>query len=167
MPKRFPHAEAARVAGEVFGKILNRQADRGGYEYVLDCFESGKKSVQDIVLEFISSDEFIDKFASSANAANLINWLLLGRDLLSETEVRAAQRQLIRLGIKQYADLIVRSRDYVQKVGPDRVPGSGHKKFESEHHAGTAAHRVGTDRIAGQQRFALSRASGFGHQKSY
>ena len=129
MAKRYPHADAARLAGEVFGKILNRQADRDGYNYVLDCLESGKKSIQQIVLEFLASDEFIDKFAAVGmpmHTANLVNKLLLGRGLHSDTELEAAKRQFVRLGLRQYAEQIANSREYKQRVGPDLVPGSGH-----------------------------------------
>ena len=41
MATRFAHEDAARLAGEVFGEILKREADPGGYAYVLDCLESG------------------------------------------------------------------------------------------------------------------------------
>ena len=128
MAKRFVHKDAARLAGEVFGKILDRQADRSGYDYVLDCLESGKKSVQQIVLEFIESDEFIDKFAcgNAAQAASLLNKLLLGRPLEDDTETQMAKRDLIRLGLRQYAEKIVNSPEYKRSAGSDSVPGSGH-----------------------------------------
>jgi hypothetical protein len=129
MAKRYPHKDAARLAGEVFGRILDRQADRDGYAYVLDCLESGKKSVQQIVLEFIASDEFIDKFAASGSAAHtasLVNKLLLGRPLNSDTEIQYAKRHLIRLGLRQYAEQITNSAEYMKSVGTDTVPGSGH-----------------------------------------
>ena len=129
MAKRYPHKDATRLAGEVFGKILDRQADKSGYDYVLDCLESGKKSVQQIVLEFIASDEFIDKFAGSSNAAhtaNLVNRLLLGRPLADDTEIQAAKRQFIRLGLRQYAEQIASSPEYMRTTGTDAVPGTGH-----------------------------------------
>src|ERR1700722_437187 len=116
MAKRYPHKDAARLAGELFGKILDRQADKSGYDYVLDCLESGKKSVQQIVLEFMASDEFIDKFAVSSNAAHtasLVNKLLLGRPLVDDTEIQRAKRQFIRLGLRQYAEQITNSPEYM------------------------------------------------------
>jgi hypothetical protein len=129
MAKRYPHRDAARLAGEVFGRILDRQADNGGYAYVLDCLESGRKSVQQIVLEFIASDEFIDNFAASAgpeDVASLVNKLLLGRPLNSESEIQQARRQYIRLGLRHYAEQIAFSPEYMRSVGPDGVPGFGH-----------------------------------------
>ncbi len=129
MPKRYPHKDAARLAGEVFGKILDRQADQDGYAYVLDCLESGKKSVQQIVLEFIASDEFIDKFAAPdgpAHTAMLVNKLLLGRPLKSDVEIAVAKRQIVRLGLRRYAEQIAFSPEYMLSAGTDKVPGAGH-----------------------------------------
>jgi hypothetical protein len=129
MAKRHPHKDAARLAGEIFGKILDRQADKGGYDYILDCLESGKKSVKQIVLEFITSIEFIDKCATSgstAYTASLVNKLLLGRPLNVDNEIQTANRELILLGLRQYAEQIVNSTEYMRSAGNDTVPGSGH-----------------------------------------
>lgn len=131
MAPRYKHDQAVRLAGEVFGKILDREADREGFAYVLDCLESGRKTIQQIVLEFMSSDEFIDRFASGddvARTASLINTLLLGRPLRDEVELQSARRELLRLGLRQYAEKLVLSQEYARRVGPDRVPGAGHSK---------------------------------------
>lgn len=129
MAKKYPHKEAARIAGELYGKILNRDADPGGYQYVLNCLENGTKTIQQIVLEFICSDEFIDRFAagmSPANTASLLNKLLLGRALYLDMDVQVARRQFIRLGLRQYAEQIATSQEYMQKVGANNVPHFGH-----------------------------------------
>ncbi|HEY5048948.1 MAG TPA: DUF4214 domain-containing protein [Rhizomicrobium sp.] len=125
---RHPHRDAARLAGELYGKILNRDADPGGYRYVLYCLESGSKSVQQLVLDFIASDEFIDSFASRepAHTASLVNKLLLGESRQSDTEMQMACRRFVRLGLQQYAEEIVLSQEYQQTTGPDGVPGMGH-----------------------------------------
>jgi hypothetical protein len=125
MATRFAHEDAARLAGEVFGEILKREADPGGYAYVLDCLESGSKSLQQIVVEFIASDEFIDRFVALdnlASAANLVFALLLDRPLDGEAQLQSANRELIRVGLRGYAELIVASEEYQTRVGPDRVP---------------------------------------------
>jgi hypothetical protein len=129
MPTQHPHAAAQTLAGEVFGKILDREADAGGYAYVLDCVESGQKSLQQIVIEFMTSDEFIDRFTSSAlpaQSVNLVHKLLLGRSLDRDAELRPALRAFVRLGLKAFVEKITGSADYENLVGPDRVPGFGH-----------------------------------------
>ena len=128
MPKRHLHSDASRLAGEIFGRVLNRAADREGFAYVLDCLEGGKKSVGQIVLEFIASDEFIDNFVARrgmGDAAKLVNKILLGR-ILSATELHFAARQLVRYGLRQYSEQIINSPEYMRRTGPDRMPGEGH-----------------------------------------
>lgn len=135
---KLAYTDAARMAGEVYGKILDREADRNGYEYVLDCLESGKKTVQQIVVDLIASDEFIDKFVAGNNAShttNLLNKLLLGQPIAGEPELRLARRQFIRQGLRSYAEQIVRSNEYDRRVGANRVPTFGHDK-----RAAVAAH---------------------------
>jgi hypothetical protein len=129
MPTQHPHAAAQTLAGEVFGKILHREADAGGYAYVLDCLESGQKSLRQIVVEFMTSDEFIERFALSvrpAQSVDLVHRLLLGRSLDSVVELQPAVREFVRLGLAAYVEKIAGSADYETLVGPDRVPGFGH-----------------------------------------
>jgi hypothetical protein len=129
MPKQYSHGDAARLAGEVFGKILDREADPAGYEYVLDCLESGKKTLRQIVIEFISSDEFIERFAadsSPAQTASLINRLLLGRDLVNAEELRQARCELVRQGLRKYAEGLAKSPEYQSQFASNTVPAFGH-----------------------------------------
>jgi hypothetical protein len=129
MAKSFPHDDAAQLAGQLFGLILDREADKAGYDYVLDCLQSGTKPVRDIVLEFISSDEFITRFvidSTPAAAVALIHALLLGEKPDDGMEPMEACRQFIRLGLQRYAQGILMSEDYERDVGPDRVPPYGH-----------------------------------------
>jgi hypothetical protein len=127
LPKKHAHAAAQILAGEVFGKILDREADAGGYAYVLDCLESGQKSLQQIVIEFVTSDEFIDRFLSAATPAqsvDLVRKLLL--DPSPGSDVQPESREFVRTGLQAYVEKIVASADYAEHVGPDRVPGFGH-----------------------------------------
>lgn len=129
MATQHPHAAAQTLAGEVFGKILNREADPGGYAYVLDCLESGQKSLQQIVIEFMTSDEFIERFALSlvpAQTVRLLHRLLLGSSPEDDEELQPSLREFVRLGLKAYVENIAGSADYADLVGPDRVPGCGH-----------------------------------------
>jgi hypothetical protein len=127
--KRHAHHEAARLAGEVFEKVLNRAADRGGYEYALYCFENGIKSVQEIVLDFICSDEFIDNFAAlrdPGKTASLVNKILLGEALETAAETRLARHRFVRFGLRAYAEEIMLSKKYREAIGPNQLPGYGH-----------------------------------------
>lgn len=129
MGNRYDHAAAARLAGELFGKILNRAADRDGYAYVLDSLESGKRSVRQHVVEMVVSEEYIDKYVANSNPHGVVrtlNKVLLGRQLSDPASVRREALRLVRMGLAQYAGEIVHSPDYIRAYGEDRVPQHGH-----------------------------------------
>ena len=129
MPKQYSHADAARLAGEVFGKVLDREADPAGYDYVLDCLEGGKKTLRQIVIEFISSDEFIERFvvdSSPGETVALLNRLLLGRDFVTTEELHEARRQLVRNGLRKYAESLAKSPEYQAQFTTNTVPAFGH-----------------------------------------
>lgn len=118
---------AARLADAIFAQILGRAADAGGRDYVRYCLEHGVKSVQQIILDLIVSDEFVDGFASGADAgetANRINTMLLGK-ALDEPARRNAVRRYLRLGLHGYAEEIILSDAYQHQTGPDKVPPRG------------------------------------------
>lgn len=129
MAKSFPHDDAAHLAGELYGMILNREADKDGFDYVLDCLESGKKLIRDIVLEFISSDEFITRFVIGSRPPDtiaLVHRILLGREPDDELGPAKACCAFVRLGLERYAKGILASEEYEAAVGTDRVPPYGH-----------------------------------------
>jgi hypothetical protein len=129
MAIQHPHDEAVTLAGRVFGKILDREADKDGYDYVLYCFESGRKSVRDIVFEFISSEEFINRFVlgkSPEDIVDLIYRLLLGRAPADEESLKHAQNRFVRMGLRKFVARVMSSPEYLEDVGQDEVPEWGH-----------------------------------------
>jgi hypothetical protein len=130
MAKTFPYAEAERLAGEIFGIILDRDADPGGYRYVLHCLESGEKSVKQLVVEFICSDEFLERFVSNrppAHTARMLTRLMLGRDFENEAESAESTRKFLLQGIKKFVQELAASREYMKEVGSNRLPPLGHQ----------------------------------------
>jgi hypothetical protein len=129
MAVQHSHDDAVALAGRVFGKILDREADKGGYEYVLYCLESGRKSVRDIVFEFISSEEFIDRFVmgkSPEKSVDLIYRLLLGRVPEDEESLKHARHRFVRMGLRKFVDRVMSSPEYLEDVGQDEIPEWGH-----------------------------------------
>jgi len=127
MAKQFPFAEAEELAGRVFGEILQRDSDSGGYSYVLDCLQTGKKSLQQIVVEFISSEEYIDKFVGDdppSVVVQTIHRLLVVSEPEGEEAMKAAQRHYVRFGLKAYAEYLIQSDEYQRSTGPDGVPSA-------------------------------------------
>lgn len=129
MTAQYSYEESARLAGEIFGKIFDRAADHEGYQYVLDCIQSGRKSIRQLIIDFVSSDEFIERFLAGRpplQTAKLVSRLLLGRPL-PEQDAMAARNWLIRSGLREFARRTVSTAEYMRKVGPDRVPPFGHE----------------------------------------
>lgn len=128
MPTRHPHEAAARLAGELYGRILNRNADRDGYDYVLDSLREGKKSVRQHALEMIASAEFTNQFVNGGgpqSAARVLNKVLLGRDL-GEPLLKFEAEKYVRIGRERYAEQLTQSEEYRRLCGEDRVPWHGH-----------------------------------------
>jgi hypothetical protein len=129
MAKKFSHDEASRLAGELFGMILDRDSDEGGYGHVLHCLEMGKKSMRELVFEFVTSDEFIARFLSAGNAGSavtLVQKILVGHGPETQSELQEAQRDFIRIGLARYVKRILMSDEYELDTGPNRVPPYGH-----------------------------------------
>ncbi|MGD0192683.1 MAG: phycobilisome rod-core linker polypeptide [Rhizomicrobium sp.] len=129
MAKKHAHEEASRLAGELFGLILDRNADEGGYGHVLYCLESGKKSIRELVYEFMTSDEFIARFLTDsgpAAAVILVQRILLGRSPETVAELQDVQREFIRIGLARFVRNILMSEEYELDTGPNQVPPYGH-----------------------------------------
>lgn len=128
MPRKHSHPAAMKLAGDLYGKILNRNADKGGFEYVLDSLQHGKKSVRQHALEMVHSDEFANKFVRGREHRSvvlLLNKVLLGRrldDRLTDVETQYYRNT----GLKAYAEDLIQSPDYWGAYGEDNVPGAGH-----------------------------------------
>lgn len=128
MATRHSHEHAVRLAGDLYGKILNRNADKGGFEYVLDSLQAGRKSVRQHALEMVLSDEFKNQFLRGRNEASavmLLNRVLLGRTLTRD-RVHVDAIEYRQVGLDAYAERLTRSDEFRKNYGDDRVPGLGH-----------------------------------------
>jgi len=62
MPKIWTHADACQVAGELYGRILGRDADKDGFEFAVDRLMTGTFTPRDLVRHMCMSEEFREKF---------------------------------------------------------------------------------------------------------
>ncbi len=125
--KKYNFEEASSLAGQLFGKILSREADKGGYEHALDCLQTGARSIKQLVAEMIGSDEYIDRFVVPAGfegAVKGVHRVLLGHGIDDLEELASATRRFARMGLKGYVDEIMASEEYKRSAGSDRVPGA-------------------------------------------
>ena len=128
MGMRHPNFLAERLAGDLYGKLLNRNADRSGYAYVLDSLREGKKSVRQHAVEMVCSQEFANRYLGGLDAGGVVtvlNKLLLGR-ILEMSELGYEVEAYRRIGREQYTEMLTRSNEYQRRFGDDRVPGGGY-----------------------------------------
>lgn len=128
MAVQHPHETAARIAGDLYGKILNRMADPDGYKYTLESLREGRKSVRELALEMIGSEEFGLRLADRDNpvqGARVLNKLLFGR--VPDERLLPREAALYKtMGRAAYAEQLTRSWDYQRLFGDDRLPMYGH-----------------------------------------
>jgi hypothetical protein len=126
--KRHPQENASRLAGELYAKILNREADREGYDYVFRCLNEGRKSVREHALDTVDSEEFSRRFLhrnDPQQAARLLNKILLGRALNDRSLALETARCMI-MGRRAYAEQLTETSNYRGSCGEDQVPAYGH-----------------------------------------
>ncbi len=129
MRNRLSHSRASQMAGELFGRVLNRNADKAGYAYVLDCLESGTKSLKQLTVEMMLSEEYLDRFTDLGGAqqtVNRLNQILLGHAIADAAALRQAALRYTRMGLTQYVEDILRSAAYKTHEARDfSLPVSG------------------------------------------
>ena len=137
MAIRHPYPTAVKLTGDLYRYVLERVSDKGGFEYVVDCLTDGKKSVRDLALEMIASEEFGTKFVRGRDADQvvaLLNRILLGAKL-EGAALKLEREKFATLGQEKYVEQLTRSTAFRQYFDEDRVPGTGNQKPPSERHA--------------------------------
>lgn len=62
MAKKMSFPLASKIAGQLYGSILQRDSDREGYDWCVENLMGGTLSVRDIVRELCKSEEYREKF---------------------------------------------------------------------------------------------------------
>ena len=121
MPKKWTHAEACQIAGELYGRILGRNADKDGFDFVVDRLVTGMSSPRDLVRQMVMSDEFREKFVMNQTANELARQVLLKF---------SGDRNLTPEGVKSLAIAFL-ERDW-RVVIRDVVNGNGYMRAYSD-----------------------------------
>jgi hypothetical protein len=104
---------------------------------VVDCLTDGKKSVRDLALEMIASEEFSIKFVRGRDADQtvaLLNRILLGGKL-EAAALKLEREKFATLGQEKYVEQLTGSKEYRQYFDEDRVPSIGNQKPPGERKA--------------------------------
>ena len=69
--------ECIRLAGELYGRLLARDSDKEGYDYILEQLSSGQKTLSALVREMATSDEFRERHVMNQSPNELARRLIV------------------------------------------------------------------------------------------
>jgi hypothetical protein len=116
---------AARMAGQLYGNILFRDADSGGYDYYLNALQQGSAPVKEHVREFFTSQEFIHKFVINETPNQLIRNLIctfFSQKVAAPDWVEEPLTILIDKGYKEAIRYFISDKRYDDRHGLQSIP---------------------------------------------
>jgi hypothetical protein len=82
---------ATRLTGRLFGDILYRNADREGFAHYLDALSTERLSLDDVIHELYTCDEFVRKFVLNQTPNELARNLVCTFFNTSDPSVRSME----------------------------------------------------------------------------
>jgi hypothetical protein len=125
MAKKLTYNMACKVAGQLYGSILQRNSDPEGFGWCVENLAAGTLSVRDIVRELCKSEEFREKFLmndSPNEIARKLRKKLLGELNPSAEDIKETAVLLLEYDWRDAIDHLIDSYEYEQKHGNDVVP---------------------------------------------
>ncbi len=119
----------------IYPRILGRVIDSDGYNSWKEQLVKGSLSMKDVILSFIESDEYRQKFDDPYRCnelwGNIIRFMyqqLLARSPETQTVELAHSEPLRSGGRVKLAKIILKSAEYSSRWGNNGVPGIGYNK---------------------------------------
>jgi phycocyanin-associated rod linker protein len=125
MAKKMAFNQACKVAGQLYGSILQRNADEEGFNWSVDNLTNGNLSVREMVKELCKSEEFREKFMMNETPNELAKKLrkrLLGESNPQPDDVKETAVSFLENDWRYVIDDLVESHQYGAKFGEDGVP---------------------------------------------
>lgn len=127
MSTQHSEGRAGKLACDLYAHFLRRGPDVGGFRYVRQSLQEGKKTVRQHVLEIVGSEEFRTKFVRNRPRESVVqhlHTLLFGRSLTDPYRLARQAADLAVLDLVPYVERLTRSEDYQNLYGDDRLPGA-------------------------------------------
>ena len=127
-------ALAQRLAGLLYGNILQRNADVEGYRFCCQALHSGTKDVRSLILDFFSSAEFSEKFVFNQTpnelAANLLSAFILPA-AIRPNDINECRWTLVQEGVPAAVRKLIADKRFDDCHGAFGIPkyierGRGH-----------------------------------------
>jgi hypothetical protein len=119
------YSAAQKLAGLLYGNILHRNADPGGFEFYMKSLSGETVELKDIIVEFYTCEEFCQKFVVNQTPNELGRNLLASFFNLSDitlTDVKTVTDGLIQQGLSRVVTNLINDHRFFDRHGNLGVP---------------------------------------------
>ena len=116
---------ACKIAGQLYGNLLQRESDRDGFEHAVNCITTGTATVRTLVRAICVSDEFREKHVMNQTSNELARRLMinmLGDRRPDARRVKLLALQLLERDWRQVVAEVIDNELYTTAYGDDLVP---------------------------------------------
>lgn len=123
--KKWSFSLASEISGQLYGKLLLRNSDRGGYEWCIEQLTTGSLTVRELVKHFCTSEEFreINLMNQTPNEfARILCKRFWGRQTEDQKEVKRLAVMILESDWRTVINYVIDSDKYKSIYGDDKVP---------------------------------------------
>jgi hypothetical protein len=109
----------------LYGNLLHRNADKEGYNFYLTELQTKDGISPDVIYEFFTSEEFLEKFIVNQTPNELARNLLhsfFEISTLTRLDVKLTVRNLIQIGFPAVVRNLLSDKRFVERHGTLGVP---------------------------------------------
>ncbi|CAL1240541.1 phycobilisome rod-core linker polypeptide [Candidatus Methylocalor cossyra] len=125
MAKKLSFNVATRVAGQLYGNILQRNADPAGFDWCVEVLTNGTLSVREIVKVLCKSDEYREKFLMNDTPneiARKFRKKFFGEANPRPEDIKETALLFLEMNWRDAMDQLLDSPEYYAKYGDDGIP---------------------------------------------
>ena len=125
MAKKLSYNLAYKVAGQLYGSILQRDSDPEGFDWCVNNLSNGALSAREVVRELSKSEEFREKFLMNDTPNEIARKLrkkFLGEINPAPKDIKETAVMLLEYDWRDAIDQLIDSDGYNEKYGDDGVP---------------------------------------------
>lgn len=125
MAKKLTFNQATRIAGQLYGSILQRNSDQEGFEWCVDNLTNGTLTVREIIKELCKSEEYREKFLMNDTPneiARKFRKKFFGEANPAPEDVKDTAVLILEMDWRDAIDQLLDSPEYDAKYGDDGIP---------------------------------------------
>lgn len=125
MAKKMTFNQACKIAGQLYGSLLQRDSDQAGFDWCVENLTNGTLSVRGLIKAICKSEEYREKFLMN-EAPNEVakKWRkkFLGEATPNKEAIKRMAVSLLESDWRVMMDALFDSEEYLAKHGEDGVP---------------------------------------------